>query len=364
MAAGKGKTAGMNEELIRTGNLIQSILQQSPNPVIVCDADGTVMYASEAAHQLCGYFITGHPVDDVLECIQFLTRPVRFTDLQKGKIKDEMPIGTQEKNEELNYYLLRYNSFESSGETRGYVITLTNVTALKQVEQLKDDFIGMVSHEIRTPLTVVIGALDTALTEGISPEDAKTLMKDAVDAAESLNNIVTNLIELSRYQSSRLVLQKEPIDIGEIIRSLTQKERFHAGNHRLVVDVPGDTPPVNADKTRIELIIGNLLSNAIKYSPEGTEVRLSLRQEPDMLLISVSDQGVGIPSARQADVFQPFTRLEGGVYPTRGLGLGLLVCKRLVEAHGGKIWLDSEQGKGSTFSFTLPLQKPETLKPA
>lgn len=230
-----------------------------------------------------------------------------------------------------------------------------DITDRKEAEQLKDDFISLVSHEIRTPLTVLIGALGTAMTEGISPEDSRSMLREAMEGAESLNHIVDNLLELSRYQSNRLILKKEPINIVAFIRSLTEKEQIHSSNHRLVVDIPEGLPPVPADKVRVELILVNLLSNAVKYSAEGTEIRLSVQWQPDTLVISVTDQGIGIPSEQRARLFQPFERLENVLKPARGLGLGLLVCKRLVEAHSGKIWVESEPGKGSTFSFTLPL---------
>jgi len=230
-----------------------------------------------------------------------------------------------------------------------------DITERKEAEQIKDEFIGLVSHEIRTPLTTLMGALGVAMTEGITPEDARVMLQEALAGAETLGHIVDNLIELSRYQSNRLTLQKEPIDIGEVVQSVAERERTEANGHRLLVDIPEGLPPVAADKVRVELVLANLLSNAVKYSPEGKEIRLSVRQQPKSLVVSVSDQGAGIPAEHQARLFQPFERLEDSSKSVKGLGLGLLVCKRLVEAHGGKIWVESAAGKGSTFSFTLPL---------
>ncbi|MBI4301763.1 MAG: hypothetical protein HY664_04070, partial [Chloroflexi bacterium] len=183
-------------------------------------------------------------------------------------------------------------------------------------------------------MTVLIAALATAMTEGITPEDARSMLNEAVLSAQSLNYIVNNLIELSRYQSDRLVLHMEPINIIESINSLIGKRRMDAGKHQLLLDIPEDLPAVHADRTRLELILSNLLNNAINYSVEGTEVRLSVQRQPENLLVSVSDQGIGIPADQQASLFQAFERLESAGRVTRGLGLGLLVCKRLVEAHG------------------------------
>lgn len=233
-----------------------------------------------------------------------------------------------------------------------------DITDRKETDQLKDEFVSLVSHEIRTPLTVIIGALGTAMLKGISSEDSYSMLNDAMHGAESLNNIVDNMIELARYQSNRLMLQKEPFDVAIVMRNSAAQEKFHTDNHRIRLHIPNDLPLVNADKTRVELILKNLLNNAIKYSANGTEIQFSVRSQGDSLVISVNDQGIGIPAEKQASLFLPFERLDGESVPTKGLGLGLMVCKRLVEVHGGKIWVESEPGKGSTFSFTLPLTPP------
>ncbi len=123
-----------------------------------------------------------------------------------------------------------------------------------------------------------------------------------------------------------------------------------------MLDIPGGLPSLNVDRVRVELILVNLLRNAVKYSAEGTDIRLSVQRQPDTLVISVIDQGIGIPATQQTRLFQPFERLESAARSVGGLGLGLLVCKRLVEAHGGKIWVESKPGKGSTFLFTIPLE--------
>ncbi len=246
--------------------------------------------------------------------------------------------------------------FDVHGIITGSVHVARDITESKKIEQLKDDFIGMVSHEIRTPLTILIGSLGVAMTEGITPEDARSMLNEAMEGAKSLHHIVDNLLELSRYQSNRLALQKEQVDIAEVIRTLVEKKKFATDRHSLLLDIPRQIPTVNADRTRVELILMNLLSNAAKYSAEGTEIRISVRKQSDSLVISVSDRGIGIPAEKHANLFLPFERLGNAAVSVKGLGLGLLVCKRLVEAHGGKIWVESAPGKGSTFSFTLPLQ--------
>ena len=240
------------------------------------------------------------------------------------------------------------------GQGKKQVVLETNrdITERKKAELLKDEFIGMVSHELKTPLTVLIGALSTAQTQGVTPEQAQQLMQDAVDSAESLNSIVDNLLELSRHQARRLDLQRQSSDLAQVAREAIRKLKGRACSHRLRVELPPGLPAVNADPIRIERIITNLVGNAIKYSPAGSEVRVFAQQENDHVLLGVSDQGHGIAPEDQSRLFKSFQRLEPSI---KGTGLGLRVCQILVEAHGGRIWVDSEPGKGSTFFFSLPL---------
>jgi PAS domain S-box-containing protein len=343
-----------NEEFIRTGNLIQSLLKQSPNAVMVCDAPGTIIYASEAAHHLCERDVIGQSVDSILANFLVSGKPLRLADVQPGS--ETLPTICTRQDGDTFQLLLRSSKLETDGELKGYIISMTDITPLKEAEQLKDEFIGLVSHEIRTPLTVLMGAIGVAMTEGISSEDLKTMLLQAMEGAQSLNIIVDNLLELSRYQSDRLSLQKELVDTGKIVQSLLGKSKAFTGKHRLVIDIPDELPRAKADKVRVELILTNLLTNAVKYSDEGTEIRISAGATANNLTMSVSDRGIGISPQQQAELFRPFERLEDAARPAKGLGLGLLVCKRLVEAHGGAIWVESEPGKGSVFSFTLPLQ--------
>jgi PAS domain S-box-containing protein len=244
---------------------------------------------------------------------------------------------------------------DAEGKVNGAIAAFVDITELKRAGQLKDEFIGLVSHEIRTPLAIIMGALGTAMTEGITPEDSRIMLHEAINGVDSLNHIIDNLIELSRYQSDRQALRTEVIDIARLLLSLVETEKRYTSNHPLTMDIPDELPAVAADRTRLKLILVNLLSNAAKYSAEGSPIRISVRRENENLVISVIDNGIGISIEKQAGLFQPFERLADSTKTVKGLGLGLLVCKRLVEAHSGKIWVKSEKGKGSTFSFSLPL---------
>jgi PAS domain S-box-containing protein len=241
---------------------------------------------------------------------------------------------------------------------------ITGLTQQKQSEEiiregkLKDEFIGMVSHEIKTPLTVIIGALSTVTAEGVTQPEARELLQDAVDHADILASIVDNLLELSRSQADRLVLQKEPTDIRGIAQIVAEKLRGKSPIHQLVIDIPTGLPMVEADPLRAERVLYNLIDNAIKYSPNGGEVKISARREKEHMLVSVSDHGLGISQIDQRRLFQKFQRLDVMIKRSiQGIGLGLNVCRILVEAHGGEIWVESRKGKGSTFFFTIPFYK-------
>ena len=234
-----------------------------------------------------------------------------------------------------------------------------DITERKRVEQLKDEFIGLVSHEMRSPLTVITGALNTVITEKayLSPKEERQLLEDAAWEAGTLAHILGNLLELSRAQAERLFLSFEPVDVKLIIRNAVRRVKRHSTIHRFVTSLPKELPPVRADVIRLERILHNLLENAVKYSPDGGYIRVSAKMDSAHLVIGVSDQGIGISREDQARLFAAFQRLENrNVEGVKGIGLGLLVCRRLVEAHGGRIWVESEPGKGSAFFFTLPLE--------
>lgn len=226
----------------------------------------------------------------------------------------------------------------------------------KKAEQLKDEFVGMVSHELKTPITVIIGALSVARAEGVTPEQARELMDEAATSAEALSTMLDNLLELSRYQANRLNLQAKQTKVEPVVREVVGKLQSRSAIHHLIVNIPSELPAATIDAIRIERVLHNIIENAIKYSPKGGEVRIYGRQQDAQLVMSVSDQGMGISPEDQSKLFQSFQRLDVQKrYDIAGVGLGLRVCQILVEAHGGNIWVESEVGKGSTFSFAVPI---------
>jgi PAS domain S-box-containing protein len=237
---------------------------------------------------------------------------------------------------------------------------IRDVTERKKLEQLKDEFIGMVSHELSSPLTIITGSLNTLLSEEeqLSRDEVHRLLQNATLSADTLSQLLGNLLELSRAQAERLFLHNEPIRVDIVIKNAIERIGEQYSTHKFVHDVTEGLPIINADPLRLERILYNLLDNARKYSHKGKEIKVFAREEKDHLVIGVSDQGAGITKSDQAKIFKPFERLKpAGFEGAKGAGLGLLVCRRLVEAHGGQIWVESTPGQGSTFFFSLLLNR-------
>jgi len=249
---------------------------------------------------------------------------------------------------------------DADGRPICMMASFVDITEHKRLDQLKDEFIGLVSHELRTPLTVIGGGLSTLLTEWnrLSPSEVQQLLKDALLESESLSHLIENLLELSRAQAQQLSLYSEPTDVKTLVKEVLSKIKRQAPSHRFVTSFSDKLQLINADPLRIERLLYNLLDNAAKYSPPGSQIKVSVNAEPERLVIGVSDRGKGLSSSEQARIFGPFQRLENDrPDQARGAGLGLMVCRRLVEAHGGEIWVESKKARGSIFFFSLPRGK-------
>jgi PAS domain S-box-containing protein len=359
------------ESLEDSEERFRSVVETAGDAIISIDAVGSTVYWNRAAERVFGYKASQMIGKQVTAIMPERLRKAHAEGLARVNSTGEMRIiGSTVEMEGLRKdgtefpLELTLATWKSKGSTF-FTAIVRDITERRKLDELKDEFIGLVSHELRSPLTVVVGAVNTALTEleRLTPEETRQLLEDAASEADVLSHLLGNLLELSRAQANRLVLYVEPMNIRTVIQRVLEKiEGQHAG-HTFVMDAPGGLPPLPADQLRVERILHNLLENAAKYSPRGGEIRISVKPDGKRLLIGVSDRGSGIALEHQAMLFQPFQRLEDSMRAgIKGIGLGLLVCRRLVEAHGGRIWVESEPGKGTTFYFTLPLVQNESWR--
>jgi two-component system phosphate regulon sensor histidine kinase PhoR len=237
------------------------------------------------------------------------------------------------------------------------LLLFQDMTRQHQIETLRRDFISNVSHELRTPLTA-LKALTETLQDG-ALEDlpaARRFLEQMETEVDSLSLMVTELLELSRIESGRVPLELKPIRPVDIIIPACERLRLQAERTGLTlhIECPEDLPAVQADASRVQQVVVNLLHNAIKFTSAGGQVILSASQQDEAIVFFVQDTGIGISPDDLPRIFERFYKADRA-RATSGTGLGLAIARHLVEAHGGKIWAESELGKGSTFFFTIPL---------
>lgn len=232
------------------------------------------------------------------------------------------------------------------------------VIEYEELSKMKSDLLATVSHELRTPLATIKG-YSTMMVDylpRLSSSEIKDYLKSIDNSTDRLTKLVDNLLDTSRMEAGLLKLEKSPTSIPQLIQRVVADANIMNSNHKIVTNLNYRLPRVNIDVKRIRQVLDNLIDNAIKYSPQGTEVLISAKRNGRELLVGVSDQGPGIPAEELSNIFDRMYRIEqrpsSGV---DGLGLGLYICQRLVEAHGGQVWAESTVGKGSTIQFTLPI---------
>jgi two-component system sensor histidine kinase KdpD len=223
---------------------------------------------------------------------------------------------------------------------------------------MKLQLLSTVSHELRTPLASIKGYTTSLLREDIT-WDQKTQRDflEIIDAeGDRLAELISNLLDMSRIDAGSLAMELEEVRLGTLLRDAIAAAKIQAPQHVFSLHIPARLPLVSADPRRIRQVLHNLLENAVKYSPPGSKVAVAVRHDPPFVRISVIDEGIGIPQEYQERVFERFFQVDSA--STRrvgGSGLGLAISRSIVEAHGGRIWVQSEPGNGSTFIFTLPV---------
>jgi len=343
----------ITEDQRRTEAMLHSI----NDGVIAVNNDARVIMVNAAAERILGLPPFPHVYErHVKEVIRIPSLANLFLkSLHSGKeLAEEIRLDAPEKRIlEAETSIIEVHP----GGRIGIIAVIRDVTALRELEQAKSDFVSTVSHELRTPLTSIKAYTATLRRKDVDfdEETRQQFLKVIEEETDRLTRLISDLLDMSRIDSGRMELKRREFDVSRLAGIVVEKLRSQATNHVLSLECRGNIRPVNADPDKIEQVLVNLLDNAVKYSPSGGEIKVFLENKGKFVHFSVSDQGVGIPENHLPHIFEKFHRVDNrATREVYGTGLGLYVSKSIVEAHGGNIWVESELGKGSTFHFTLP----------
>jgi len=345
----------------------EKIIASLIEPSVLIDSQQKVIFLNQAAENIIGIpakNANGQQIDSILKLYSDQTAIPYATYSESTNI-----------NNNLRHTLLLH---KENGDKVQVIITTTKLTAgknqtlislldtskEKQLEEMKVDFVSMAAHELRTPLTAIRGyasLLQMHYAKQLD-ESAKVLLTRLIVSTTNLTNLIDNLLSVSRIERNDLTVEVKPLDLGIIIKDIfssfepqatTRKQRF-------TLNIPDHLPLVMADPFRIGQVFINLIGNALNYTPDGGTISVTVADQKDHLEITVRDNGEGIPKEAMPRLFTKFFRVSSSLEQgSKGTGLGLYITKSIVTLHNGKIWADSEVGKGSTFTFTLPIATAE-----
>lgn len=310
---------------------------------------------SKRRPEIATVVMSGHgSIDAALEAVRrgasdFLSKPFNLPEIIVRLNK------AMEERQRLNHLSKLVNHLEES------------IAELRKLDQIKSEFVAVASHELRTPLTAIKNAVQLLLMEkaGELNENQKKFLAMAERNINRLINILNDLLNLSRIESGKMVMRLEELNLRSILELLyfSFKPQAEEKSIQLKLNLPAKLSPVYGDKEKVEQILSNLISNSLKFTPPKGEVVISaepLEGDEDMMAIAVKDTGIGIPAEHLDKIFEKFYQVEDSLQRSHGgTGLGLAITKGLVEAQKGKIFVESEPGKGSVFTFTLPLSRGE-----
>jgi PAS domain S-box-containing protein len=329
-----------------------AILANIADGIVAVDREGKVVLWNAAAAQITGISeeeaIGRTPVQVLqrnLESDEPVPLPNRLVSIPKG-------------GDEISLSLSEAVMTDPSGAVAGRIFAFRDISPERVVDQMKSDFVSAVSHDLRSPLTSIYGFAETLLRQDVEFGEAERRIFLGYIASESerLTRIVDTLLNVAQVDTGDLQVQLARIDVGSVLSEVVEAAKAISTNgHEFVVELDAAPLEAEADREKVRQILDQLIENAMKFSPSGGRVTLAARRRSDAVEVRVADEGIGIPDAQQARIFTKFFRAdpEG----PEGAGLGLFIAQGLVNAMGGRIWVDSAEGKGSSFTFELPLPR-------
>ncbi|WP_235526301.1 response regulator [Nostoc piscinale] len=370
------KRQRIEEELRVSQVKLARILDIADDAIISIDSNQSITLFNQGAEKIFGYTaqeVIGQKLDILL--------PLRFTQAHRQHVSDfgKSTNLARRMGERRELFGKRRDGSEfpaeasisklNMGEESYYTVILRDVTERKQVERMKDEFVSVVSHELRTPLTSIHGSLGM-LTSGLLKADSepgKRLLQIAIDSSDRLVRLINDILDIERIESGKVKMAREICNLDELIQSAVNTIQPLANKQGVKLGISSLSVMLWADPDRIVQTLTNLLSNAIKFSMSGATVWLEIQQQQNEVLLSIKDTGRGIPEDKLESIFERFQQVDSSDSRNHdGTGLGLAICKSIVQQHGGRIWVESTLGEGSTFYFTLPIyqapQIPETTQ--
>lgn len=356
-------------ELTVERNKLSAVLSGITDAIISIGTDKTIVTFNTVAEVLTGCKqdeVVGKNLQDVMvlkENDNILNETMFTLPPQdvKGIIMRKKSVEVSMPNKKLVFADLLVNQIEGRpGVNVGYIVTLHDVSEQKQLEEMKLDFVSMAAHELRTPLTAISGYLTVFLEENkanFNPEQISILNRVGI-STKRLHALVENLLNVSKIERGALMLKTRQTDWVKNVRESMGEFMIFAKEQQInlqFIEPNEKIPEVCVDVIRINEVLSNLISNAIVYTKTGDTVQVSIEYKDGLVITHVTDHGPGIPEAAIPHLFTKFFRVSGKLEQgSKGTGLGLYISKAIIQMHNGKIWVESQEGKGSTFSFSIP----------
>lgn len=354
----------LHEEAASRSKII-NIIQSVPDGLLVCDEQNRVVLINQAAERLLGLSAQQAlqlPINAVFadsslaEQLKVVTAP---NAPETWQISLELPVKGSKYPRTIQARTSAMKNYE--GSAAGTVTLLRDITREQELDRMKSEFISTVAHELNTPLTTIIGYVDLLLSSeefgDFSPLEQRGFLQEIQAKGLILAGLVEGLLDIGRIEAGQgLMLVKAPCDLRALMVDTLQHFQAQTPGHSFLLDLPQQLcPELQLDRTRMTEVLESLLSNAIKYSPHAGTIRLSGELAGEEVVCTVTDDGIGMTPEEASKVFDPFYRSDASNTAVHGLGLGLSLAKQIIEAHHGRIWLESTPGAGTRVSFALPL---------